>query len=154
MGRDLAVDADPHKEHDVKRPRKPAPKQNAASYCEQGNEQDGNEVACLERLSEELEHPSRSRRRGARAAVRHLNRLVTLRAAADAIPREEAWIQVFEANQPLVERAADPAGRVLHLAPLSIEQIVHDIELSIVRREQEREVAREPGQSMRTVLFN
>lgn len=134
----------------MKRTRKAAGTQKAA----QGSEHDRNEVACLERLSEELEHPSRSRRQGARAALRHLNRLVTLRAAADAISREEAWTQVFEENQPLVERAADPVGRVLHLPPLSVEQIVHDIELSIVRREQEREVTREPGPSMRTDLFN
>lgn len=138
----------------MKRPTKATPKQNAAIYSEQRSEQDSNEVACLERLSEELEHPSRSRRQGARAAVRHLNRLVNLRAAADAISREKAWIQVFETNQPLVERADDPVGRVLHLAPLSVEQIVQDIELSIVRREQEQEIVREPGQSMRTDLFN
>lgn len=136
-----------HKELDVKRTRKAAGNQKTAQH-------DRSEVACLERLSGELEHPSRSRREGARAALRHLNRLVNLRAAADAISREEAWTQVFEENQPLVERAADPVGRVLHIARLSVEQIVQDIEISIVRREEEREIKREPGQSMRTDLFN
>jgi hypothetical protein len=120
-----------HKERDVKRSRKAARTQNGTNG-ERADQQDGSEVACLERLSEELEHPSRSRREGARAALRCLNRLVALRAAA-GVSREDAWIQMFDTEQPLLggfeTQPVEPS------TPRSVEQIVQDIERELANRE-------------------
>lgn len=115
----------------MKRSRKAARTQNGTSNGER-DQQDGTEVACLERLSEELEHPSRSRRAGARAALRCLNRLVALRAAA-GVSREAAWMDMFETEKPLLDgfetQPTEPS------TPRSVEQIVQDIERALANRE-------------------
>lgn len=51
---------------------------------------DVQETECLERLVEELEHPNKFRRAGARAALGWLSRIVDLRVRADREPRVTA----------------------------------------------------------------
>ena len=133
----------------MRRPKNARRKQPGAS--DPGNESAA-EIDCLERLHDELEHPTRSRRQGARAAIRYLNELVNLRATTGELSRQKAWIHVFDTNQSLVALAAD--DRALRAPdpardgskPLSVEEIVQTIELSIIRREQARAVAPPSGE--------
>lgn len=65
------------------------------------SDRDLQETDCLERLVEELEHPNKFRRAGARAALGWLSRIVDLRVRADRDPR----VTAAPASRVLVEQA-------------------------------------------------
>jgi hypothetical protein len=73
------------------------------------------ETDCLERLVEELEHPNKFRRAGARAALGWLSRIVDLRVKAEREPRVAAAPASLEQaictlEQALFDRALDRSG--------------------------------------------
>ena len=63
------------------------------------------ETDCLERLVEELEHPNKFRRAGARAALGWLSRIVDLRVRADREPRVATTPTSFEQAICTLEQA-------------------------------------------------